>query len=146
MQELHQSSQMERRSQGIRAGSQEGEDALRLPGTLTEHLHPRESMPHPMAELPIGLQHTHSLTQKQLGVGSGEGSEWRGLCGPGSSSAVALTYALQGRGCRTRRMNPTAQGQEHKVSGTQAKIQCSTQDRTSHEGPGQQGRSCHWWH
>ena len=33
-----------------------GGDALRLSGTLTEHLYPRESAPQPAAELPKGLQ------------------------------------------------------------------------------------------
>ena len=34
-----------------------GGDALRLLGSLTEDLYPRESTPHPTAELPKGLQH-----------------------------------------------------------------------------------------
>ena len=38
-QELHQPSLAERRLQGIGAGPQEGRDALRLPGALTEDLH-----------------------------------------------------------------------------------------------------------
>ena len=35
-QELHQPSRAERGSQGVRAGPQEGGDALGLPGTLTD--------------------------------------------------------------------------------------------------------------
>ena len=39
--ELHQSSRVERRSQGVRAGPQEGGDVLELPGTLTDTCSPR---------------------------------------------------------------------------------------------------------
>ena len=61
-QELHQPSRAEGGSQGVRAGPQEGWDDLRLLGTLTQHLCPRESVPHPLAELPKGLQQAQGWT------------------------------------------------------------------------------------
>ena len=54
-QELQHSSRTERRSQEVGAGSQEGGDALILPGTLTDTWPQGEHAPHPVAELSKGL-------------------------------------------------------------------------------------------
>ena len=59
-------SPMERRSQRVEAGPQEGGDALTLPGALTEHLRPGESAPHSTAELPKGLQPAPSGPRERL--------------------------------------------------------------------------------
>ena len=83
-QELYQPSRKERHWQGARAGPQEGGDALRLPGALTEDLRPRESTPHSTAEVPKGLQRPPGRAQEQLGGSSGCGSGQRGLRGPGA--------------------------------------------------------------
>ena len=72
-QKRHQPSRRERCCQGVGVGPQEGRDALRLPGALTEHLRPRESVPHPPAELSTGLQRA-PLGPGRAGRGSGEGS------------------------------------------------------------------------
>ena len=74
-QELHESSQTESHWQGVRAGPQEGGDALRLPGTLTDTGAPGEC-----PELPKGLQCVHGWNQEQLGGSSCRGSGQRELC------------------------------------------------------------------
>ena len=63
-QDLHQSSWAEWCPQGVRAGPQEGRDALRLPGTLTDTCDPGES-----AELPKGMQHAPRPGSSLEGLG-----------------------------------------------------------------------------
>ena len=94
-QEFHHSSQTGRCSQGVRAGSQEGGDALRLPGTLTEHFGPRESAPHQPPSSLKGCS-AQRCTLEQLAGGSA-GAPWRGagLLVRGNSSEAAP------RQCRT---------------------------------------------
>ena len=108
-QELHQSSRAERRSQGVRAGPQEDGDALRFPGSLTEHLCPGESVPHAAAELPKGLQPANSWTGNNS-EGLGRRLHVEGSACPGSSSEVAPAEeeAPRGEGCPARSSNPTA--------------------------------------
>ena len=85
--ELHQSSRVERRLQGVRAGPQEGGDALRLPGTLTEQLRHGESAPSSLKGCSA-----HALTRELLG-GARAAAPQRGLRGPGSSSGAAWAVA-----------------------------------------------------
>ena len=92
-QEFHQSSRTERGSQGVRARPQEGGDALRLPGTLTDTCAPGEC-----AELPKGCS-AHGGTRRdpeQLG---------------GARAAAPR------RGLRGGSANPTAQAPEHWAPG-----------------------------
>lgn len=98
-QELHQFSRMERRSQGVEAWR--GRDVPRLPGTLREELHHGESMPHPVAEQPKGLQGS-PLSPGSNSDCSGRVSPWREL-------HSQEHYSL-------------AQAQEHRVPGDTAQV------------------------
>ena len=86
-----------------------GGDALRLPGTLTEHLRPRESAPHPAAELAKGLQHGARPDPEQLGGGLGRGSMQRELR---SWEGDSNSTSLGAKGTRDTAQDPTLlQGQ-----------------------------------
>ena len=114
-QELQQSSWAERRSQGVRAGPRKGGEALRLPGTLTEQLCTRKSVPSSLKGYSaptaghrsssegaarrgsgVGSAERRLHGREQLGGGSGRGRDSlrRGLRRPGSS--------LEGLGRRLR--------------------------------------------
>ena len=86
-----------------------GRDALRLPGTVTEHLHPRESTPHPLAKLSKRLRLAHGWTLEQLGSSRGRGFLQRELCHPECDSNSAA--------------------REHRAPGTQPKILHSSPER-----------------
>ena len=77
-QELHQSSRVERRSQGVRTGPQEGGDALRLLGTLTDTCAP-ERMHH--TQRPSSLKGCSACS-------AGPGSSSEGLGGGASAQRV----------------------------------------------------------
>ena len=120
-QELHQSSWAERGSQGVKARPQESGDVLRLPGTLTDTCAPGRA-PHPVAELPKGLQHL-----------------------PGGALGAAprqLGWRLHAERPERPGVKPTAQAQEPRAPGTQPKIRRSPETRRDQEGAGQQGHSC----
>ena len=120
-QELHQPSRVERGSQGVRAGPQEGGGAHRLPGALTEDLRPGGECHTPRGELPKGLQSASGgaleRLQQRLHM---EGAAWPWE--PDSSGA-----------------DPRAQG-----TGGHSPGSCAP-PRTGRgrEGTGQQGHSCH---
>ena len=156
-QELHQSSRAERRSQGVRAGPQEGGDALGLPGTLTDTCAPGEC-----AELPKGCS-AHGMDPGAARRGSGGGSARRGLHGPGSSSAAALRQRKRLRAEGAARLReqlggaraaapqegaarPGARIQQRRPRSTgrrdTAQDPASPGTGRGREGPGQQGRSC----
>ena len=90
---------MDRRSQGVGAGPQEGGDALRLLGARTEPL-PLGRAPHPTAELPKRLQCAPQ---------------------PGSSSEGPGRRLCRG-GCTARSVIPAKQAREPRVPGTQPRI------------------------
>ena len=134
-QELHQPFQAERGLQGVRAGPQEGGDALGLPGTLTDTCAPGEC-----AELPKGCS-AHGGTQSSSeglgrrlrgggcaapgaarpGSGRGRGSVRRGLRGSRSSSE-GLGRQLRGGGCAARERESTSAGSGAQGAGTQPRI------------------------
>ena len=120
-QELHQSSRVERRWQGVRAGPQTGGDALRLPGTLTDTCAPGRAC--------------HTLRLSSLTGCS------RHTTGPGSS-LEGLGRVLHRGDCAAWSVNPTVQALEPRRGGTQPRIRSSSRTGRGQEGPGQQGCSC----
>ena len=91
-QEFHHSSRTGRRSQGVSAGSQEGGDDLRLPGTLTDHLRPGRARHTPRPSSLKGCS-LPGWTREQLRGGSGRGTWGRGLLVQGSSSEAPWVVA-----------------------------------------------------
>ena len=79
-QELHQPSRMNRRSQGVRAGSEEGGLALRLLGALTEPL-PTGRAPHPRRSSLKGCSAPRApgASRRDWGRGSAEGAAQSGV-------------------------------------------------------------------
>ena len=127
-QELHQPSQMERPSQGVGAGPQEGGDALRLPGTVTDTCAPERVCHTPR---PSSLK---GCSTSRAGPGSSsEGLRWwlraEGLQGPRSSSGAARAEAPHRGSCAAASAIPTGQALEHRARGTQPKIRRSPWDK-----------------
>ena len=114
-QKLHQSSRTERHSQGVGAGSQEGGDALRLPGTLTEDLRTGESC------------HTPGPSSLK-GCSAPSGASWRRkLRCPGC--VIPAAQAPEPRVPRDTAQDPALRWDRWKPGG---------------EDTGQQGHSCCW--
>ena len=117
------------------------ENALSLPGALTEDLHPGGERATQLAPERAGV---HMVAGRSPSVGLGSSSARRELCSPGSSSGSGSGggsgwRGLCGRGVQFQWCRPRRPGHR----GTHPRIRCSPGMGGGQEDTGQQGRSCH---
>ena len=136
-------------------------DALRLPGTLTEHQRPRESVPHIAAELPKELQRAsvgarESLEAAQavaplggscVGLGAGrkrlrQRLRTEGCAALGIAQNASGAEAPDGGGWAACSRIPTAQAWEHSALGISQRSGAAPGTGRSQERTGQQGQCC----